>query len=132
MQHVSHLHSKFTLRPHHVRSMVDIQSATAEIWRGNNKKEGEEESIHSCKILCPHLLRRAAIKSGGDMGRGQARPAGSQLGARADSAGGPVLGEKQRVTAHQLGGLGALKAPPVWSAGAIWPGNGPWLRQSRH
>ena len=34
VQHISDLHSKFALRPHHV---VDIQSATAEIRRG--KKE---------------------------------------------------------------------------------------------
>ena len=43
-QHVSDLHSKFTLRPPgHTMcgSMVDIQSAAAEIRRG--KKEIEEE-----------------------------------------------------------------------------------------
>jgi len=33
-QHISDLHSKFALKPHHVcGSMVDIQSATAEIRR---------------------------------------------------------------------------------------------------
>jgi len=41
--HVSDLHPKFALRPHHVwKYMADIQSATAEIRRG--KKE-EEETI---------------------------------------------------------------------------------------
>jgi len=43
-QHVSDLHCKFTLRPHHV---VDIQSPTAEIRRGKN--------------IWPALLHRAAI-----------------------------------------------------------------------
>ena len=38
-QHISDLHSKFALGPHHVmcQSMVDIQPAAAEIRRG--KKE---------------------------------------------------------------------------------------------
>ena len=41
VQHISELHSKFALGPRHVcRSMVDIQSPTAEIRRG--KKEEEE------------------------------------------------------------------------------------------
>jgi len=31
VQHISDVHSKFALRPHHGGSMVDIQSATAEI-----------------------------------------------------------------------------------------------------
>jgi len=32
LQHISHLHSKFALEPHHVsKYMVDIQSAAAEI-----------------------------------------------------------------------------------------------------
>jgi len=38
VQHVSDLHPKFALRPHH-ESMVDIQSATAEIRRGKGKKK---------------------------------------------------------------------------------------------
>jgi len=37
------------------RSMVDIQSATAEIRR--EKKENKLQD----KNICPHLLRRAAI-----------------------------------------------------------------------
>jgi len=39
-------------------SMVDIQSATAEIRRG--KKKIEDRRNRRAKI-CPHLLRRAAI-----------------------------------------------------------------------
>jgi len=44
VQHVSDLHLKFALRPHHVckyASMVDIQSVTAEIRRG--KKRGQKD-----------------------------------------------------------------------------------------
>jgi len=37
VQHLSDLHSKFTLGPHHVSKYVDIQPAAAEIRRG--KKE---------------------------------------------------------------------------------------------
>ena len=48
---ISDLHSKFALRPHHVRKyMVDIQSATAKNKRGKNDRN------HSCEIECPHLL----------------------------------------------------------------------------
>jgi len=40
VQYISDLHSKFALRPHHVwKTWVDIQSATAEIRRGNKKEE---------------------------------------------------------------------------------------------
>jgi len=42
MQHISDMHSKFALRPHHVwnsGSMVDIQSPTAEIRRGRKRKK---------------------------------------------------------------------------------------------
>ena len=39
VQHLSDLHSKFALGPHHVsQSMVDIQPAAAEIRRGKKKK----------------------------------------------------------------------------------------------
>ena len=41
VQHISGLQSKFALRPHHCRSMVDIQSATAEIRRGKKRKKKE-------------------------------------------------------------------------------------------
>ena len=36
--HISDLHSKFALRPHHVCSMVDIQCAADEIRRGKKRK----------------------------------------------------------------------------------------------
>ena len=52
-QHVSDLHYKFTLRPHHVwKYGIDIQSQTAEIRRG--KKE-EDRRNHRMKIYmaCP-------------------------------------------------------------------------------
>ena len=39
VQHISDMQFKFALRPHHVSNMVDIQSATAEIRRGNKKLE---------------------------------------------------------------------------------------------
>jgi len=46
VQHISDMHSKFALRPHHMwLSMVDIQSLTAE-----NKQGKEEDRNHSCKI----------------------------------------------------------------------------------
>ena len=39
VKYISDLHSKFALRPHHVYgSMVDIQSATAEIRRGKKDR----------------------------------------------------------------------------------------------
>jgi len=45
VQHVSDLHLKFALRPHHMYgSMADIQSATAEIRRGKKKEEQERTS----------------------------------------------------------------------------------------
>ena len=48
MQHVSDVHSKFALGPHHVSNMVDIQSATAEFRRG--KKGKIEGRNHRTKI----------------------------------------------------------------------------------
>ena len=44
VQHISDLHSKFALGPHHVSKYADIQSATAEIRRG------KEERNHRMKI----------------------------------------------------------------------------------
>ena len=46
VQHVSDLHPKFGLKPHHVQlciSMVDIQSATAEIRRGKKKRRKKKK-----------------------------------------------------------------------------------------
>jgi len=45
MQHISDLHPKFALRPHHVckySRQLDIHSAAAEISRGKKKKRKEE------------------------------------------------------------------------------------------
>jgi len=39
VQHLSDLHSKFALGPHHVSRMVDIQPAAAEIKRGKKKED---------------------------------------------------------------------------------------------
>jgi len=49
VQHISDLHSTFGLRPHHGGSMVDIESATAEIRRGKKKKI-EDRRNHRAKI----------------------------------------------------------------------------------
>ena len=49
VRHVSDLHLKFALRPHNVcASIVDIQSATAEIRRGKKKRKnkGQDENIY--------------------------------------------------------------------------------------
>ena len=45
LQHVSDLHPKFALRPHHTMcgSIADIQSATAEIRRGKKKKKKKKK-----------------------------------------------------------------------------------------
>jgi len=52
VQHISDLHSKFALRPHHAcGSMVDIQSAAAEIRRG--KKEEERKKQTTGQMACP-------------------------------------------------------------------------------
>jgi len=51
VQHISDLHSKFALRPHHVwKYMVDIHSATAQIRRGKKKKEttGQKYNVRIC------------------------------------------------------------------------------------
>jgi len=53
MQHISDMHSTFALRPHHVwYSMVDIQSAAAENWRGKKKKP-QLLNIMACPIGRP-------------------------------------------------------------------------------
>ena len=49
VQHISDLHSKFALRPM-CQSMVDIQSATAEIRRGI-KKEDRRKKPHGKNIM---------------------------------------------------------------------------------
>jgi len=53
VQHISDLHSKFALRPHHCGSMVDIQFPTAEIRPGRKeerKKKPHDENIMACPI----------------------------------------------------------------------------------
>jgi len=49
VQHISDMHSKFALRPHHVWKYVDIQSATAEIRRGKKERQNklQDENIMS-------------------------------------------------------------------------------------
>ena len=42
VQHVSDLHPKFTLRPHHEWKYGRLQSATAEIRRGGKRKKKDE------------------------------------------------------------------------------------------
>ena len=52
VEHGSDLHPKFALRPHMCGSMVDIQSSTADIRRGQKKrkKKKEEEERNRMKI----------------------------------------------------------------------------------
>jgi len=53
VQHISDLHSKFALRPHMCTSMVDIQSPTAEKWRGKKegrRKKAQGKNIIACRI----------------------------------------------------------------------------------
>jgi len=52
VQHISDLHSKFALRPHHVWKYGDIQSPTAETRRGKKekRKKKKEERNHRTKI----------------------------------------------------------------------------------
>jgi len=43
VQHITDLHHKFALRPHHVwKYGIDIQSAMAEIRRGKNNRKKEK------------------------------------------------------------------------------------------
>ena len=55
VQHISDLHSKFALRPHHMcASMAEIQSATAEIRRGKKKKKKKKKKPQDKNIIaCP-------------------------------------------------------------------------------
>ena len=52
LQHISHMHSKFALKPHHVwKYGIDIQSPTAEVRRGKkSRKKEEEDRNHRAKI----------------------------------------------------------------------------------
>ena len=53
MQHISYLHSKFALRHTMCGSMVDIQSPTAEIRRGNKKEEERRKKQDENIMVCP-------------------------------------------------------------------------------
>ena len=57
VQHISDMHSKFALRPHHVWKYG--RHPVSEIRRGKKK----EDRNHRAKTQCPHLLRMAAIIS---------------------------------------------------------------------
>jgi len=60
--HVSDLHLKFALRPHHVCKYADIRSATAEIRRGK-KEERKKEQTTGWKYIWSALLHRATINN---------------------------------------------------------------------
>jgi len=54
VQRISDLHFKFALRPHHVPSMVNIQSPTGEIRRGKKKKKKKERKKQDENLMvCP-------------------------------------------------------------------------------
>jgi len=53
VQHISDLHSKFALRPHHMWSMADIQSATAEIRRGKKERKKKNKRQDKNIMVCP-------------------------------------------------------------------------------
>jgi len=58
MQHISDMHSKFTLSHTMCRSMVDIQSVTAEIRRGKKRKieiTGQKYNVRICDVRRPQL-----------------------------------------------------------------------------
>ena len=53
VQHVSDLHLKFTLRPHHMcGSTVDIQSSAADT-RGEEKRKKEDRANYGENIMSP-------------------------------------------------------------------------------
>ena len=54
VQHISDLHSKFALGLTMCRSTADIQSATAEIRRGEKEEEGEKEELEYGRM--PNLM----------------------------------------------------------------------------
>jgi len=55
MQHISDMHSKFALRPHHVwKYGIDIQSATTENRRGKKEEERKKKKPQRYNIVaCP-------------------------------------------------------------------------------
>ena len=68
LQHISDLHSKFALRPHHVwktGSMVDIQCAAAEIRRGKkeDRRKPQGKNIMSASATQGCYKERAPSRS---------------------------------------------------------------------
>ena len=63
-QHVSDLHLKFALKGHTMcGSMVDIQSATAEIRRGKKEEKRKKERNHRAKYNgLPYNIGRPSAK----------------------------------------------------------------------
>ena len=59
VQHVSHLHSKFALRPQH----VDVQGATAEIRREKKKKD-ERRRKRKKKPMGKNIMSASATQGG--------------------------------------------------------------------
>jgi len=62
------MHSKFSLRPHHVwKYGIDIQCPTAEIRRGNKKKDRkkkpQDENIYVHILLCRAAINKIKYKS---------------------------------------------------------------------
>jgi len=63
VQHVSHLHPKFPLRPHHVWMYGRHQSASAEIRREKKKDRKKEETIGQ------NIMSASAMQGGHNKGR---------------------------------------------------------------
>jgi len=65
VQHISDMHSKFALRPHHVWKYG--RHPIADRWDQARKKrrrrKKKKDWNHRAKMKCPHLLCRAVIKS---------------------------------------------------------------------
>jgi len=59
-QHVSDLHSKFKLRPHHLSKYG--RHPISDRWDYASKKKKKEEETTGRKYIWPALLHRAAIK----------------------------------------------------------------------
>ena len=64
VQHVSDLHLKFALRPTMCASMVETQSATAEIRRGKKKRRKKNKRQDENIYGLPYYIYRAAINNG--------------------------------------------------------------------
>jgi len=58
VQHISDLHSKFELRPHHIWKYGRMQSATAENRRGKKEEEDDEETTEQKYNGLPYSTER--------------------------------------------------------------------------